>query len=224
MFIAFEGIDGSGKTTVIKEVKALLAEKFGEDKILTTREPGGTPMAEKIRSLLLEEQEEDVDPLTQVLLFSAARRQHLANVIVPAILERKVVITDRFADSTIAYQAAISPRPNAMRASIENITRETLCGWYPELIIWLDIDPDLSVTRRKERGGNTDAMEERVKNHLVIMREIYALQMEHHQNFKPFGNVQWVRIDASAPLPDVVAEVYKAIMSSRAWLQYSNQY
>lgn len=223
MFIAFEGIDGSGKTTVIREINRILADFLGDGKIVVTREPGGTPFAEKLRTLLLEDQEEVIDPITQVLLFSAARRQHLSQRIVPALKARKVVITDRFADSTIAYQAAQSNNPSEIRERIERITAETVGEWYPNLVIWLDVPPDVSIIRRADRGS-TDAMEERIKDRLVKMRELYSIQMERHQQYQPFGPVEWVRIDATLPLDEVVAAVQQAIFNSHGWKQYTHQY
>ena len=102
MFITLEGPDGSGKSTQIEAIKAFF-EKKGE-KVLITREPGGTPISEKIRTIILDRENKEMEPMTETMLYAAARAQHVAQVIRPALNEGIHVICDRFLDSSIAYQ------------------------------------------------------------------------------------------------------------------------
>ena len=101
LFISFEGIDGAGKSTHIEALVAAFKAEYGEDKVVHTREPGGTPLAEKLRQLILNDA---MDPLTESFLVFAARRDHLNLVIEPALARGDVVLSDRFTDATFAYQ------------------------------------------------------------------------------------------------------------------------
>ena len=101
-FIALEGSDGSGKTTVLKGIKARFAQK--EIPVLYTREPGGTPIAEKIRAILLDPAHQEMAPMTEALLYAASRAQHVREVILPALEEGKILLSDRFVLSSLVYQ------------------------------------------------------------------------------------------------------------------------
>ena len=103
IFISFEGIDGAGKSTHIDALVAAFKAEFGADKVIQTREPGGTPLAEKLRQLILNDA---MDALTESFLVFAARRDHLNQVIEPALARGDVVLCDRFTDATFAYQGA----------------------------------------------------------------------------------------------------------------------
>ena len=105
IFITFEGPDGAGKTSVLKEVSERLA-KESKRKIVTTREPGGIPIAEKIRTVILDPRNDRMDERTEALLYAAARRQHLVEKILPALEAGHLVLCDRFVDSSLAYQGA----------------------------------------------------------------------------------------------------------------------
>lgn len=148
IFITLEGIDGSGKTTHIGFIKELFeAEGYT---VVTTREPGGTPMAEKIRSVLLGEWgDEDVDPLTEVLLFSASRKQHLENFIKPHLEQGHVVISDRYVDSMIAYQGAGRGRNKEADA-----ISEMVCGptGRPDFVFYFEVSAEVAAKRAAARG------------------------------------------------------------------------
>ena len=146
-FITFEGADGVGKTTQI----SLLAERLGAagQRCLVTREPGGTPFAERLRSLILDPDTPEHAPLAEALLFAAARQDHVARVIGPALAAATWVLCDRFADSTRAYQGAAGGVDGATLRQVEGIAHP---GCQPDLTIVLDLPPELGRARLKARN------------------------------------------------------------------------
>lgn len=153
MFISFEGIDGSGKSTQARRLAETLRQSGRQ--IVLTREPGGSPGAEEIRRLLVEGGNERWSPETELLLFTAARRDHLERVIEPAIARGDWVITDRFADSSRVYQGAA--RAN-LRDLVEALHALTIRR-DPDLTFVIDLDPATSLGRGRARGGNEDRFE-----------------------------------------------------------------
>lgn len=153
LFLSFEGIDGSGKSTQAR----LLAEALrGRGrKVVLTREPGGAPGAEQIRRLLVEGDGARWSPETEILLFNAARRDHLERTILPALDAGKVVICDRFADSTRVYQGAVRAQ---LRGLVDQVHR-LMIGVEPDLTLILDADPELALRRGLARGGAEDRFE-----------------------------------------------------------------
>tara|TARA_R110002111_G_scaffold141964_1_gene207877 strand:- start:69 stop:737 length:669 start_codon:yes stop_codon:yes gene_type:complete len=144
LFISFEGGEGAGKTTQIKTLKGAL-EDAGYD-VLLTREPGGTPEAEKIRNLLVQRDGGNWDGLTELLLFYAARRNHVETLIKPALAEGKIVITDRFADSTHAYQCF----GHGVSEDVFNQVNDLVLGAFkPDLTFLLDVPVDIGLKRSK---------------------------------------------------------------------------
>lgn len=153
MFLSFEGIDGSGKSTQARRLaEALRAE--GRDCVLT-REPGGSPGAEEIRRLLVEGGGERWSPETELLLFNAARRDHLERTIRPALARGGWVISDRFADSSRVYQGLVRAEN---RQLVEDLHRLVI-GIEPERTFVIDIDPEVSLARGRLRGGAEDRFE-----------------------------------------------------------------
>ncbi|WP_289043303.1 dTMP kinase [uncultured Aliiroseovarius sp.] len=153
-FISFEGIDGSGKSTQAKLLARALEDK-GRDVILT-REPGGSPGAEEIRRLVLEGDPDRWSAQTELLLFTAARRDHLERLIDPALQAGKIVITDRFADSTRIYQGT---RSGDLRAMVDKL-HELMIAREPHLTFLIDMDPDTGLARAKGRGGTEERFED----------------------------------------------------------------
>lgn len=144
-FITFEGIDGSGKSTQMRLLADELRER-GFD-VVTTREPGGTPLGTRLRSLLLDT-ETVVDPLAELLLYAADRAQHVCTLIRPALASGKIVISDRYADATIAYQGAGRRlEPEVIRQVVELATG----GLMPDLTLLFDLDADEGHARRAHR-------------------------------------------------------------------------
>lgn len=154
MFITFEGIDGSGKSTQAR----LLAETLragGHDTILT-REPGGSPGAEEIRRLVLEGAPDRWSAETEILLFTAARRDHLERTIEPALAAGKVVISDRFADSTRVYQGLSR---GDLRATVDQLHKMVI-GREPDLTFLIDMDPEQGLARARGRNGHEERFED----------------------------------------------------------------
>jgi dTMP kinase len=154
VFITFEGIDGSGKSTQAKEVAKTLNNN-GYPTVLT-REPGGSTGAELIRKLLVEGDPDRWSPETEMLLFTAARRDHFEKTINPALREGKVVISDRFADSTRIYQGATR---GDLRSIVDKL-HTLMIGYEPDLTIIIDIDPSDSLARGLARGSGEDRFED----------------------------------------------------------------
>ena len=148
MFISFEGTEGVGKTTLIRKIYEHL-EQQGQSVVLT-REPGGTPMAEQIRSLLLSvNHEESMSNDTELLLMYAARAQHLQQVIMPALMEHKTVLCDRFTDASFAYQCA----GRGLSQSKLQLLNENFVSHMPDITFWLDAPIETGMSRARERGA-----------------------------------------------------------------------
>ena len=154
IFISFEGIDGAGKSTQVRLLSQHLA-KLGRE-IVQTREPGGAPGAEDIRRLLVEGEPDRWSPETEILLFTAARRDHLERKIRPALAQGKVVISDRFADSTRVYQGATR---GDLRALVDDI-HDRVIGVEPDLTLILDMDPNEALSRGLARQSGEDRFED----------------------------------------------------------------
>lgn len=148
MFISFEGTEGVGKTTLIRRLFEYF-QRQGKDVVLT-REPGGTPLAEQIRSLLLSvNHDEKMSNDTELLLMYAARAQHIEAVILPALGAGKIVLCDRFIDSSFAYQCA----GRGLSRDKLQLLNENFVAQMPDLTFWLDAPIELGMTRARERGA-----------------------------------------------------------------------
>nr|WP_242531953.1 dTMP kinase [Salipiger thiooxidans] len=154
MFISFEGIDGSGKSTQAR----LLAEQLRGDgqEVVLTREPGGSPGAEEIRALVLQGDPDRWSAETELLLFTAARRDHLERTIQPALARGATVICDRFADSTRMYQGLSR---GDLRAAVDAL-HERMIGVEPDLTILIDMDPAAALPRAKARATAEERFED----------------------------------------------------------------
>ncbi len=199
-FISFEGIDGSGKSTQAR----LLAERLqgeGRDVVLT-REPGGSPGAESIRKLLLEGAPERWSAETELLLFTAARRDHLERTIAPALARGAVVICDRFADSTRMYQGLSR---GDLRAAVDQL-HALMIGREPDLTLLIDMDPDAGLARALARGGGEDRFESFGAGLQARMRQGFLdLAQEFSGRFRV--------IDGARDPGAVAADVYDAVMA-----------
>ena len=164
-FITFEGIDGSGKSTQARLLRNALVSQGHE--VILTREPGGSPGAEEIRKLVLEGDADRWSPETEVLLFTAARRDHLERVIEPALKDGKIVICDRFADSTRMYQGL---RRTDMRAVVDKL-HTLMIGREPDLTILIDMDPQAGLSRALGRQGTEERFESFGTDLQVRMRQ-----------------------------------------------------
>jgi dTMP kinase len=153
-FITFEGIDGSGKSTQAR----LLADalRAGGTDVVLTREPGGSPGAEEIRNLLLTGDTDRWSAMTEILLFTAARRDHLEKTVLPALDAGKIVISDRFADSTRVYQGATR---GDLRPTVDALHKLTI-GREPDMTFIIDMDPAIALRRGLARSSGEDRFED----------------------------------------------------------------
>ncbi|MCF2872026.1 dTMP kinase [Octadecabacter sp. G9-8] len=190
LFISFEGIDGSGKSTQVK----LLAEKFPDAVI--TREPGGSPGAEEIRALLLTGDPDRWSAETEILLFTAARRDHLETTIQPALDAGRTVICDRFADSTRVYQGATR---GDLRATVD-VLHDAMIGREPDLTIIIDMDPAVALSRGLARGSGEDRFEDMGLAFQETLRHGFLALAKAHPN-------RCVLIDGNRDPAAVAAEI-----------------
>ena len=202
LFITFEGIDGSGKSTQVKHLAQRL-RGIGRD-VLLTREPGGSEGAEEIRSLVLEGAPERWSPETEILLFTAARRDHMEKLILPALQGGKIVICDRFADSTRMYQGLSR---GALRKTVDSLN-DLMITRQPDLTILIDMDPAIGLHRAKARN----TQEERFENFGVILQQqmrvgFLKLAQEFSHRFRTVNGDQSVENLSE----DIYAHVRKAL-------------
>ena len=164
VFITFEGIDGSGKSTQMR----LLAEWLSVrgNKVLATREPGGTPLGQKLRTVLLEA-DGQVDPLAELLLFAADRAQHVRALLRPALAAGRIVLSDRYADATAAYQGA---GRNFDKALIAQVTEIATNGLKPDLTLIFDLPVADGLARTRQRG-HEQTQPDRLDTESVIFHE-----------------------------------------------------
>jgi dTMP kinase len=198
MFISFEGIDGSGKSTQAR----LLADMLGEHgyDVVLTREPGGSPGAEEIRALVLEGDPDRWSAETELLLFTAARRDHLEKTIRPALSAGKIVICDRFADSTRVYQGTtrgdLLDRVNALH--------KAMIGVEPDITVLVDMDPKLGLSRAKAR----QTLEERFEDFGIDMQ----IKMRAAFLDLAAGAPRFVVIDGAQKMDNVASDIADAIL------------
>ncbi|MBP5262260.1 MAG: dTMP kinase [Clostridiales bacterium] len=194
LFITFEGIDGCGKSTQINKLASFLDDKGIP--YLMLREPGGTVVGEKIREILLDKKNDGMDPVCELLLFEAARAQIVAEVITPALDEGKVVICDRFYDSTFAYQGYARGFGQEV---VENLNRTAVNGTDPDITFLLDITPQEALARRNKRGEAEDRMEAMGLKFQEDVRAGYLLLAEKYDRVK--------RIDATRDRDEIFSEI-----------------
>ena len=202
MFITFEGPDGSGKSTVIKAVyERLINDGYS---VILTREPGGTPIAEKIRDVILDNSNTALDARTEAILYAASRRQHLVEKIWPAIKEGKIVLCDRFLDSSLAYQG------EGRKLGIENILNVNLFATentYPDLTLFFNISPEEGLKRvSKDKKRVADRLDNENAN---FHQEVYNGFLKVNSMYKDRIQV----IDATKSLNEVIENAYKIIKS-----------
>ena len=178
LFITIEGPDGAGKTSVINELYPRL-QLIAKRGIVKTREPGGVKISEKIRQIILDPQNEEMDERTEALLYAAARRQHLVQVILPALSAGKIVICDRFVDSSLAYQGA--GRRIGM-PDIRKINEFATEGTKPDFTLYLDVDSDTGLKRieNARSGRQVDRLEtESLEFHQRVRHAYLKLSLIH---------------------------------------------
>jgi dTMP kinase len=180
-FITFEGVEGCGKTTQIKLLSAFLA-KLGVRTVLT-REPGGCPIADKIRTILLDAENQALAPLAELMLYAAARAQHVSEVIHPALNAGAIVLCDRFCDATVAYQ---SFGRGIDRDVIDNLNRHACQGVSPDLTVLVDCDPALGLERARRRiEASSGPREERFELEALAFHQRVSAGYQQLANEEP---------------------------------------
>ena len=202
MFITIEGPEGSGKTTAVNTAVEQL-EKMGYQ-IVRTREPGGTPIAEQIRNIILDKDNTAMDERTEALLYAASRRQHLVEKVWPALKEGKIVICDRYLDSSLAYQGG------ARNLGVDNILQVNSFateGTFPDLTLLFDIDPELGLARiaaNSDREVNRLDLE-KIEFHKKVRNTFLELAKRYPERF--------VVIDASQSREEVARKTLEVMLS-----------
>lgn len=199
MFLTVEGGEGAGKTTALDTIEQYLIEEG--HRVITTREPGGTPLAENIRTMLLSPRDEPVDSTCELLLFFAARAQHLYTHVIPSLERGDWVLSDRFTDSTVAYQGYGRDLGVSRIETLEQFTQGDI---RPDMTFVLDIDPDIGFERVHQRGAALDRMESETREFHHRVRQGFLERAQAHPE-------RYRIIDASLPL-EVVTATLKGVM------------
>lgn len=197
-FITLEGPDGSGKSTILKLIENYLMDK-GIDYI-TTREPGGTEIGEKIRKIILDKKNINMGRETEALLYAAARAQHVHEKIIPALKEGKIVICDRFVLSSLAYQGV--GRSLGIER-VKDINDFAIRGIYPDLILFFHVDPEITLKRKTEKKGADRLEREGREFHRKVYEGYMKLLEAYPTNIK--------LIDASKDIEEVFRQSVEEI-------------
>ncbi|AYY66113.1 MULTISPECIES: dTMP kinase [Staphylococcus] len=197
-FITFEGPEGSGKTTVLNQINKLLSENYN---VISTREPGGVSTGEEIRNILLDG--ENIDIRTEALLFAASRREHLVEKVIPALKNDKVVLCDRYIDSSLAYQGYAR---GIGIEEVKKINEFAINGLYPDLTIYLDIDAEVGRERiLKNQRSQNRLDKETLTFHQKVIEGYKTLIKTNPERFKV--------VDATQSIESVISDTYEIILS-----------
>jgi len=210
-FITFEGIEGSGKSTQILKLKQKLSEKGYS--VLLTREPGGTTIGDKIRSIVLDPAYKNMAAPCELLLYSASRAQHCIEVIIPALKANKIVLCDRFTDATTAYQAGGRQLPEAW---IETLNEFSSQGLKPDLTLLFDCPVELGLSRAKKREAESNLDQDRFEQETLDFHE--RVRNRYLQIAKQETDRVSI-IDASASLSSIEEKVWKLLEEKLNTLQ-----
>ncbi len=198
LFITIEGPDGSGKSTQIENIK-----KFFEDKnidIVFTREPGGTAIGERIREIILDNSFKEMDPMTEAMLYAASRAQHVAQKIRPALEAGKVVVCDRFVDSSLAYQGY----GRELGEAVEIINSYAVKECMPDVTFLMKLDPNVGKHRIQENRGSQDRLEH---EKLAFHRKVYEGYLELEKKYPD----RIIGIDASLGIDEIRDVIYSKL-------------
>ncbi len=197
LFLTFEGCDGCGKTTVLNRVSVLLKEKGIP--FLLTREPGGSKIAEEIRNVILDKKNTEMDPRCEALLYAASRRQHLVEIVLPALEKGIHVLSDRYLDSSLAYQGYA--RGIGME-EVYSINLFAIDGMLPDLTFFLDLPPEEGLARiRKNETREVNRLDLEKENFHKKVYEGYKILLENYPE-------RIVRIDAKKTVEEESQEIF----------------
>lgn len=197
MFITFEGPDGSGKSTIIQKVYDYLIENNYD--VIKTREPGGSPIAEKIRDLILDTENIKMGYRTEALLYAASRAQHVEETILPALNENKIVLCDRFLISSLAYQGV--GRGFGIE-NVRNINEFAINGVFPDFVLFFDVDP-ITTLKRKSSLDTADRLEKEGNNFHERVYNGYKEILNSEKNIEI--------IDATQSVEDVFSQCIEVL-------------
>ncbi len=205
MFITFEGTEGTGKSTQL----AILTESLQQDgyKLYVTREPGGTVIGDQVRAILSDMQNTAMLPRTEFLLFQSSRAQLVEQELKPRLAQGELILCDRYADSTVAYQGYGYQQLDLEQ--VRSIVHFATGGLKPDLTILLDIDVELGLRRKRQAGGEWNRLDDYEVAFYQRVRRAY-LEMARLEPER------WVIIDASAPFDQVQAEIKRVILQRLA--------
>ncbi|MFD1466422.1 dTMP kinase [Lapidilactobacillus mulanensis] len=193
LFISFEGPDGAGKTTAIKSIVSKI-EAIDSRKVVVTREPGGSKIAEEIRQIILDPQHTEMDDWTEALLYAASRRQHLTEVIKPALAADQIVLCDRYVDSSVAYQGGGRQLGTQAVAQLNDFAIQ---GVYPDLTLYFDLPVAVGLQRVRKIGAGFDRLE---GEKLAFHERVHAAYLQ-----LVAANPQRIKSVNAAQKPDQVA-------------------
>lgn len=198
IFITLEGPDGSGKSTQVENIKEFFT-KAGRD-VVVSREPGGTPISEKLRGIVLDADHSEMDDVTEMFIYAAARAQHVAEKIKPALESGAVVVCDRFVDSSIAYQGY----GRGLGDQVEEVNRYATSGLEPNVTFFMDLDPEIS---RSRIGKDVrDRLEQQKMDfHYRVYEGYKALAAKYPERI--------MRIDAAKTIDEIKAEIETKLSS-----------
>ena len=199
ILITFEGPEGAGKTTVLQHVLPELAKQ--DIDIITTREPGGIRIAESIREIILAPENTAIDGKTELLLFAAARRQHLNEKVLPALADGKLVIIDRFIDFSVAYQGYARDIPVSDVEMINNFATD---GLLPDLTLYFDVDTAVGLARVMTGDREVNRLD-------LEAQEMHEKVRAGYQKIAVLHPERIITIDASQELDQVIADTLLAI-------------
>jgi len=204
MFITLEGPEGSGKSSHMAPLADALRQAGYE--VIVTREPGGTPIGDEIRDTLLNLKNTAMHPTTEILLFQASRAQHVYQLILPSLQQGKVVLCDRFADSTMAYQGY---GHQTDLEELSQIIHFATGGLQPDLTLLLDVDIVIGLKRRSSDQDHWNRLDAKEKAFHQRVREGYLEMAKAHPE-------RWVVVDASQPLEQVQQDLIRVVLDRLA--------
>ncbi len=197
LFITLEGGDGAGKSTQIRNIERFFTEKGLV--VVHTREPGGTPIGEKLRDILLDKDNAEMSAVTEMLIYAASRSQHVREFVMPALERGEIVICDRFVDSSIAYQAY----GRGLGDMVAEVNRHATGGLRPDITFWLDIDPEAG-RARAAKAGDLDRLEREKSDFHYRVYEGYRRIAEQEPD-------RVRRIDAADTVENICSRIYECL-------------
>jgi dTMP kinase len=204
LFIVFEGTEGAGKSVQAE----LLGNRLRETgkKVVVTREPGGTRIGEQIRAITHDTKNVDLDPIAEAYLMAASRAQHVREIIAPALADGNIVITDRFVDSSIAYQGY---GRNLGVTQIAELNELAVNGAKPDLVILLDVPPSVGLARLEKEGKQKDRLDTQQRDFYDRVRQGYLALAKNNSS-------RYVVVDATKSAEEVASSVWRVVRDALA--------